>query len=346
MQITRRAWARMAGMALAAGAVRIARSAEISLFDGSTLHGWVQIENNATSLSGDSIIDVPALVDKMTKGTDAISEYLRSRLPDAVKAQLAQYSTSEASTKAAVSALVKSLNQVIDGPSIYTSDRFAGVPLGDEAEQLMQHNPTGQSLARLNKVLLEDAYPEALAPGSTQGWMVKGGAMASMGRGRGVIYTARDFSHYRLQFTMRHVAGMPDHQACVLIFCTRPKDGEKPLDALGGVQFQVPKGGHWDYRPGMNNAGGAEFTTVTKTQFDPHEWSRVEILADASKGTARMAVAQPVGSTAVEVLDFRNPAAGKVGPVAWQMHNAGLFDEYKDVTIEPDPSRDDLITVK
>ena len=46
-------------------------------------------------------------------------------------------------------------------------------------------------------------------------------------------------------------------------------------------------------------------------------------------------VAQPVGSTPVEVLAFQDPAAGKIGPIAWQMHNAGLFDEYKDVTIEP-----------
>jgi len=87
----------------------------------------------------------------------------------------------------------------------------------------------------------------------------------------------------------------------------------------------------------MNNNGGPEFTSVNKPRFDPHQWSRVEILADAAKGTARMAVAQPVGSKAVEVLAFRDPAAGKAGPVAWQMHNAGLFDEYKDVTIEVDP---------
>jgi hypothetical protein len=70
---------------------------------------------------------------------------------------------------------------------------------------------------------------------------------------------------------MRHVSGNPDHQACVLIFCSRPQAGEKPLDALGGIQFQVPNGGHWDYRPGMNNSGGAEFTSVTKTGFDVHE---------------------------------------------------------------------------
>jgi hypothetical protein len=177
------------------------------------------------------------------------------------------------------------------------------------------------------------------------GWIVKDGAMASTGIGRGVIYTVHDYSRFRLMFTMRHVSGSPDHQACVLIFCSRPQEGEKPLDALGGIQFQVPNGGHWDYLPWMNNAGAAEFTTVTKTQFDPHAWSRVEILADAAKGTARMAVAQPVGTKAVEVLDFNNAVAGKAGPIAWQMHNLGLFDEYKDVTIELDPVENDLLSV-
>ena len=52
------------------------------------------------------------------------------------------------------------------------------------------------------------------------------------------------------------------------------------------------------------------------------------------------------GSKAVEVLAFADPAAGKAGPIAWQMHNAGLFDEYKDVSIEADPKDGGLITVK
>jgi hypothetical protein len=183
-------------------------------------------------------------------------------------------------------------------------------------------------------------------PSAGTGWVVKDGVMASTGAGRGVIYTARDFTRFRLMFTMRHVSGNPDHQACVLIFCRRPQGDEKPLDALGGIQFQVPNGGHWDYRPGMNNAGGAEFTKVTQTRFDPHEWSRVEIIGDAKAGTARMAVAQPVGAKAVEMLSFRDPAAGRTGPIAWQMHNAGLFDEYKDVGIEMDPKDEGLITIR
>jgi hypothetical protein len=314
--------------------------------DGKTLNGWIQIENSATSLPAGGINDAAAFAAKLSASSDAVSRFLRERLQDSVKADLAAYSTSSANAKAVISALVKDLNQLISGPSIYDQARFHGIALRPETEQLIRQNPSGQQLARLNKLLLEDAYPGELAKSSVTGWIVKDGAMASTGAGRGVIYTEKDFSRYRLMFTMRHVSGNPDHQAGVLIFCTRPQSGEKPLDALAGIQLQVPNGGHWDYRPGMNNNGGAEFTSVTKTHFDPHAWSRVEILADAARGTARMAVAQPPGSKAVEVLHFKDPAAGKVGPIAWQMHNAGLFDEYKDISIEPDPRDDELITVK
>lgn len=219
-------------------------------------------------------------------------------------------------------------------------------------------------LSRARELRAESAGPIALFDGKTldgwidleknagtastsaTGWTVKDGVMASTGAGRGVLYTARDFSRFRLMFTMRHVSGSPDHQACVLIFCTRPAPDEKPLDALGGIQFQVPKGGHWDYRPGRNDAGGAEFTSITKTHFDPHAWSRVEILADATTGTARMAVAQPPEAPGVEVLNFQDPTAGRAGPIAWQMHNAGLFDEYKDVMMELDPKDEILRLVK
>ena len=177
-------------------------------------------------------------------------------------------------------------------------------------------------------------------------WTVTNGVLADKGTARGVLYTKNDYSHYRLMFTVRHVSGTnPDHMACVLFFCTRPEEGKKPLDALGAVQFQPPPGYGWDYRPGHNNDGKGEFTSHPHPKFDPHEWSRVEILVDASKGTARMAVAQPPGSKAVEVVDFSDPTAGKAGPIAWQIHNKGLFDEYKEVTVEVDPKDDELITV-
>ena len=86
---------------------------------------------------------------------------------------------------------------------------------------------------------------------------------------------------------------------------------------------------------------------MTKTRFDERVWSSVEIIADAGKGTARMAVAQPLGTRGVEVVDFKDPGAGKKGPIGWQMHNKGLFDEYRDVRIEDvDPKEDNLVIVE
>jgi hypothetical protein len=331
--MTRRTIIQLAG--LAAGGFRATAATAVSLFDGKTLDGWIQVENSATSLSGEGIADPAAFIAKLASGPDALSTFLRGQLRDSVKADLPSWSASAPNAKALISALVKDLNQLIAGPSTYDAARFHDVALRPETRQLLNRNPAGFQAARLNKMLLEDAYPAELAKSAVTGWIAKDGAMASTGSGRGVIYTEKDFGSFRLSFTMRHVSGKPDHQACVLIFCTRPQSGEKPLDALGGIQLQPPNGGHWDYRPGMNNNGGPEFTTVNKVRFDPHEWSRVEIVADAKAGTARMSVAQPVGSTPVEVLAFQDPAAGKLGPIAWQIHNAGLFDEYKDVTIEP-----------
>jgi hypothetical protein len=356
--MNRREFGRLAGMTaagcwLAGGVMAQGQAAAgggsgraVSLFDGKTLDGWIDIENNATLLGTDGIADPGAFASRLATGTDGVSVMLRAKLEPLVRVDLASYSATNANAKALLGALVKDLNQVLAGPSIYDAAQFSGVALRPETEELLKGSPRGVRLARLNKLLLEDAYPAELAKGSTAGWEVKDGAIASTGMGRGVLYTAKDYGRYRLMLTMRHVKGSPDHPAPVLIFCQRPQGDEMPLDALGGIQFDVPSGGHWDYRPGMNKDGGPEYTQVAKAPFDVHAWSHIELLVDAATGTARMAVAQPVGNKAVETLDFKDPTAGRVGPIALQMHNAGLFDEYKDLTIEVDPKEDRLITVE
>jgi hypothetical protein len=172
-------------------------------------------------------------------------------------------------------------------------------------------------------------------------WQVTNGAMASKGVGRGYIYTVGQYSHYRLMFTLRQVSG--DHQPCVLIFGFYPPPN---YDALRGIQFQPPNGGHWDYREGHNNSGSAYFTRPASTSFSRTQWSRVEMLVNAATGRARMAVAQPVGTRAIENLRFNDPTAGRTGPIAWQMHNSGIKDEFKDVTVEINPTVDDLITTR
>jgi hypothetical protein len=341
-----------------------------SLFDGKTLDGWIDQENSASRFGGGDVKDVHGLAKRLVDKSDPVSAFLNGKLgetdialladylaspPGSVAAPAEQGSTDSAAKKPGAaptkekvvrSKLVDDLNRIISSGAVYDQARFQNVPLSTETREMLGKNPQGYDLERLNKSLLEDAYPAELAPGSSIGWVVKDGVIASTGAGRGTLYTTHDYSHYRLLLTMRHVSGDPDHPAAVLFFCTRPKDGEEPLDALAAIQFMIPQGYHWDYRPGHNGWGGPEFTTVAKSEFKPNEWSRVEILVDAAKGTARLAVAQPPGAKAVELLDYNNPAAAHVGPIALQMHNGGLFDEYKDLTIEENPTVDDLITTK
>ena len=268
-QIGRRTLLQLAGITAAESALGLrgapAATSGTSLFDGKTLDGWIQIENSATSLPSRRHYRSGGL--RRQAGEWDGRRICLSAQPAAGSGEGRTWppiSAPNPNAKTVISALAKDLNQVISGPSIYDKARFAGIVLRPETAQLLRQNPRGQQLARLNKLLLEDAYPAELAKSALTGWIVKDGAMASTGAGRGVIYTAKDYSRYRLMFTMRHVSGNPDHQACVLIFCTRPQEGEKPLDALAGIQFQVPNGGHWDYRPGMNNNGGPEFTAVTQ----------------------------------------------------------------------------------
>ena len=352
--LSRRGFVRMGSMAVSALANRRAWAAHQkertdsakSLFDGKTLDGWIQVENNATVLSTGSIVDPAAFLLRLAHGQDPMSMFLRNQLDSPAKETLSTYAPPDANAAALLSATVKQINQVLAGPSIFTADRFHGLTLRPETQALLQQKPHGGRLARLNKMLLEDAFPAEIAKSATTGWIVKDGVMASTGAGRGVIYTTQDFSRYRLMYSVRHVSGHPDHQAGVLFFCKRPQPDEIPLDALGGIQFQLPMGSHWDYRPGKNNSGDPFFTTVTKSPFDRHAWSQVELLVDAGKGTARMAVAQPPGSEAIELGAFSDPTPGRPGPIAWQMHNGGLFDEYKDVSIDIDPEQAILLSTK
>ena len=327
------------------------QSKTITLFDGQTLNGWLQVQETDASLSGGDIFDIEMFVKMLLDQYDPVSAFINTLISDEVKATISSYSAEK--DRDVRSALIRELNSkvVSSGIPLYDRVRFMNIPLRRVTKTLLDQNPKGYDLARLNKLLIEDAYPSVLHKMRFPEWVVnsKSGAMASIGASRGVIYTEQNFSgRYRIIFSIRHLGSTPGakHQAGVLIFCQPPAEGEKPLGALGAIQFQVPLGYTWDYRPGKNNSGKDLFTLIERPNVNIEEWSRVELLIDADKGTARMAVSQPVDAKAIEVLRFEDPTAARVGPFGLQTHNAGLFDEYKDITVELNPEIFDLITTK
>src|SRR6266511_3623698 len=165
------------------------------------------------------------------------------------------------------------------------------------------------------------------------GWVVRNGAIHGTGAGRGwIYYNPRQVGSFRWIFNLRQVTG--DHAPTVLIWGTT-----NPIrDALSAIQFQPPNGGHWDYRPGHNNGGGSLFKQLPHTKIDIHVWSQCEIIANMTTGVARMACCPlaPDATTckAVEVLQFRDPTAGRVGPLAIPIHNSGIQDEYRGLYFE------------
>ena len=189
----------------------------ISLFDGKTLDGWIQEPAAPTTLSGSDITDYAALAKKLQDTSNPLSVMLMLRLDDSGRSSLAQLDSTDAATlKMAKSALVKSLNKIVSGPAIFDAAAFKPVQLRGETEKLHQKDPQGKNLVRLNRMLLEDAYPAELSKSPSSSWIVKDGAMA--------IYRRRpwcDLYQRRLHevpFDVHHAARLRPARSSTVLF--------------------------------------------------------------------------------------------------------------------------------
>ena len=121
------------------------------------------------TLSVGDFKDLPSFVAKLKQTPNALSTFLSGRLSAASKQSLAQYKPSGPSEAQLESNLLKDLNAIIEGPSIYDEQHFSGVVLRDVTKQLLERKPQGKDLARLNRLLLEDAYAPEISRKVT-GW--------------------------------------------------------------------------------------------------------------------------------------------------------------------------------
>jgi hypothetical protein len=202
----------------------------------------------------------------------------------------------------------------------------------------------GYAICPRCKPLFDGKNLDQWITGAAGAWVIKEGAMASTGKAND-IWTKEDFGSYRIFFSVRQITG--NHQPGTLYFGNR--NGDKPARGLSGIQIQPPNAYTWDYRPGKNNSGAALFMKLPAPKLDVKQWSQCEALVKES-GEIRFGCCQATGTTpckATESLRFKDPTAGgKKTPFGIQMHNGGLFDEYKDIWVEPDPMVDDLLSTK
>jgi hypothetical protein len=117
---------------------------------------------SSSFLPGD-FIDSASLAGKLIRpSADRLAEYLWTQIQPDEQSELINLDLMGEGSEAA---LITAFNQIIhNSASLYTTDRFADVELSSQAERLVQRDPApvGDDLIRLNRLLLEDAYPDEI----------------------------------------------------------------------------------------------------------------------------------------------------------------------------------------
>jgi len=111
------------------------------------------------AFTGDDFVNLSSLAAKLQE-RNQVADYLWGRLSVKTQKLLSKYSSDvDAEVR---KALAHDLNAIIQGASIYAVDRFSEIKRRTETQDLLEINPQGEGLAWLNRMLLEDAYPQEL----------------------------------------------------------------------------------------------------------------------------------------------------------------------------------------
>lgn len=129
---------------------------------------WMKKIMASSKFSVDDFLDLPSLAGQLKKPKRAVDTWLAGQLSPATQTALSNYRGQGSDPAALQTGLVQDFNRIIGGPSIYASLSAAGVDLREETEKLHSQKPQGDDLVRLNRLLLEDAYPLELSRASNE----------------------------------------------------------------------------------------------------------------------------------------------------------------------------------
>ncbi|MCX6993427.1 MAG: LptF/LptG family permease [Kiritimatiellaeota bacterium] len=111
----------------------------------------------------DDFTDLNGLARVLADPPNRLADFIQAHLSDSTMARLNKFDGSPTTRAGLPATLVTDLNRLMGGPCLYTAQRFEGVNLNNNTRTLLEHKPTGDALLRLNRMLLEDAYPAFLA---------------------------------------------------------------------------------------------------------------------------------------------------------------------------------------
>ena len=120
-----------------------------------------------TRIDKDDIKDLPSLVAKLQQEADPVSVFVSSQLSEATVRAMAE-DDGAASDYALRFSLARDLDDLVardtrsakkKKPTLYDAARFGSTSLQQRTRQLLAQDPKGVDRRRLNRMLLEDAYP-------------------------------------------------------------------------------------------------------------------------------------------------------------------------------------------
>jgi two-component sensor histidine kinase len=116
-----------------------------------------------STFSWGDLKDPSSFAAKLRDPADDVSTFIRDRLSESTRQDLAQWQGPGEVPPALQESLMRDLSGIIRGSSIWDKARFNKVTLRPETRNALERNPRGDDLVRVNRLLLEDAYPLELS---------------------------------------------------------------------------------------------------------------------------------------------------------------------------------------
>lgn len=107
-------------------------------------------------------IDPGRIIAVLNNPRNIVGSYIQSQLSDEAIEAIETPADSSSQKKQIAHVLAVEFNRIIAGPCIYSTNLFAQVKLSDRTVDFMRNFKPGSSATRLNRMLLEDIFPDQI----------------------------------------------------------------------------------------------------------------------------------------------------------------------------------------
>lgn len=133
---------------------------QVRIVPGCGVHKIEIVYEKSSSLFCESDIGKSFVV--QLQADNQVSAYLKGKFGKNLQRQIDKYDEAKNLSKGLKQSISDKLNSLLKNP-LYDKQCFTDVKLSEETKQLLQHeNHQGEKLIHLNRLLLEDAYPEEI----------------------------------------------------------------------------------------------------------------------------------------------------------------------------------------